>query len=412
VSGSLDLAVPGFRASGVAAGIKKNKESKTGSHESKTRCNGELDLGLIISDTPVTVAGVFTENRVKAAPLLLSKERVGAKGKVRGVVVNSGNANACTGKRGAEDARTTVDVIEGVLGLKSGEVLVCSTGVIGVPLPIDKIIEAVPLLTGSLAAGGFKDFSRAIMTTDVFPKTVAGFIKVGKKTVKITGIAKGAGMICPNMATLLVFFMTDAGISRALLQKIIKEAVDASFNSIVVDNDASTNDTVLAFASGASGVTLKAGTKGLVSFKDLLRLLSIDLAKMIVKDGEGATRFVELDIVGAASLAEADRAARALATSMLVKTAFFGGDPNWGRIMAALGAAGIRFNPDKVDITFGRVMVAKDGLDTGREKTAAREMKKKEVSVVVDLKAGKATRRLWTTDLGHDYVELNSAYRT
>ncbi len=405
MSGSLNLEVSGFQASGVAAGIKKNKESKTG-------YNNELDLGLIISDKLVTVAGVFTENRVKAAPLLLSKERVGLKGKVRGVVVNSGNANACTGKQGAEDARAAVDVIEGVLGLKSGELLVCSTGVIGVPLPVDKIIEAVPMLTGSLASGGFEDFSRAIMTTDAFSKTVTGSVKVGNKTVKITGIAKGAGMICPNMATLLVFFMTDAAISRALLQKALKEAVDASFNSIVVDNDASTNDTVLAFASGASGVSLKAGTNGFASFKDLLRLLSIDLAKMIVKDGEGASRFVELDIVGAASLAEADRAARALATSMLVKTAFFGGDPNWGRIMAALGAAGIRFDPDKVDITFGKVMVAKAGLDTGREKAAAREMKKKEVRVMVDLKAGKALRRLWTTDLGHDYVELNSAYRS
>ncbi len=299
-----------------------------------------------------------------------------------------------------------------MLGLKSGDLLVCSTGVIGVPLPIDKIIEAAPALTGSLAAGGFEDFSHAIMTTDAFSKTVTGSVKVGNKTVKITGIAKGAGMICPNMATLLVFFMTDAAISRALLQKALKEAVDASFNSIVVDNDASTNDTVLAFASGVSGVTYKAGTKEFASFKDLLRLLSIDLAKMIVKDGEGAKRFIELDLIGAASLAEADRAARALATSMLVKTAFFGGDPNWGRIMAALGAANIRFDPGKVDITFGKVMVAKGGLDTGREKAASREMKKKEVRVTVDLKAGKARRRLWTTDLGHDYVELNSAYRS
>ncbi len=405
MSGSLNLGVPGFQASGVAAGIKKNKGSGAG-------CHAELDLGLIISDVPVTVAGVFTENSVKAAPLILSKERVGAKVKVRGVVVNSGNANACTGKQGEQDARTTVDVIEGVLGLKVGELLVCSTGVIGVPLPIDKIIEAAPVLTGSLAAGGLEDFSRAIMTTDAFSKTVTGSVKVGSKTVKITGIAKGAGMICPNMATLLVFFMTDVAISRALLQKALKEVVDASFNSIVVDNDASTNDTVLAFASGVSGVTYKAGTEGFASFKNLLRLLSIDLAKMIVKDGEGATRFIELDIVGAASLVEADRAARTLATSMLVKTAFFGGDPNWGRIMAALGAAGIRFNPDKVDISFGGVMVAKDGLDTGREQVAAKAMKKKEVKVVVDLKAGKATRRLWTTDLGHGYVELNSAYRS
>jgi len=402
VSGSLKVA--GFRASGVPAGIKKKKQSKTG--------YDELDLGLIVSDVPAIVAGVFTENRVKAAPLLLSKERVGAKNKVRGVVVNSGNANACTGRQGEQDARATVDVVEGVLGLKSGELLVCSTGVIGVPLPVDKIIEAVPALVGGLSPSGTADFSRAIMTTDAFTKTTSGTIKVGNKTVKITGIAKGAGMICPNMATLLVFFMTDAAISRALLQKALKEAVDASFNSIVVDNDASTNDTVLAFANGASGVSLKAGSNGLAAFKKLLSALSIDLAHKIVKDGEGATRFIELDLVGAATAAEADRAARALTTSILVKTAFFGGDPNWGRIMAALGSADIRFDPDKVDITFGKIKVARGGLDTGREKAAAREMKKKEVRVTVDLKAGKASRRLWTTDLGHNYVELNSAYRS
>ncbi|VAV83920.1 Glutamate N-acetyltransferase @ N-acetylglutamate synthase [hydrothermal vent metagenome] len=402
MSGSLKVA--GFRASGVPAGIKKKKQSKTG--------YDELDLGLIVSDVPAIVAGVFTENRVKAAPLLLSKERVGAKNKVRGVVVNSGNANACTGRQGEQDARATVDVVEGVLGLKSGELLVCSTGVIGVPLPVDKIIEAVPALVGGLSPSGTADFSRAIMTTDAFTKTTSGTIKVGNKTVKITGVAKGAGMICPNMATLLVFFMTDAAISRALLQKALKEAVDASFNSIVVDNDASTNDTVLAFANGASGVSLKAGSNGLAAFKKLLSALSIDLAHKIVKDGEGATRFIELDLVGAATAAEADRAARALTTSILVKTAFFGGDPNWGRIMAALGSADIRFDPDKVDITFGKIKVARGGLDTGREKAAAREMKKKEVRVTVDLKAGKASRRLWTTDLGHNYVELNSAYRS
>jgi glutamate N-acetyltransferase/amino-acid N-acetyltransferase len=395
VSGSLNVA--GFRAGGVAAGIKKK---------------GELDLALILSDLPATVAGVFTENRVKAAPLLLSKERVSAKKKVRGVVVNSGNANACTGRKGHRDAKAMTGAVERELGLQNGEILVCSTGVIGVPLPIDKITKAVPDLIGSLSATGFKKTSRAIMTTDAFLKTVVGSVKVGSKIIKITGIAKGAGMICPNMATLLVFFMTDADISRALLQKTLKDVVDGSFNSIVVDNDASTNDTVLAFANGASGVTVKAGSKGLVSFKKLLSSLSVELAKMIVKDGEGAKRFIELDVTGAATKAEADRAARALATSMLVKTAFFGGDPNWGRIMAALGSADISFDPDSVDITFGGVKVAKNGLDTGREKEAARAMRKKEVKVVVALKAGKATRRLWTTDLGHDYVELNSAYRS
>jgi glutamate N-acetyltransferase/amino-acid N-acetyltransferase len=395
LSGSLNVA--GFRATGVSAGIKKK---------------GELDLALILSDVPATVAGVFTENRVKAAPLLLSKERVAAKNKVRGVVINSGNANACTGKKGQRDAKKTADAVEGALGLDSGDILVCSTGVIGVPLPIDKITKAVPNLIDKLSKSSFQDAAHAIMTTDKFSKTASGIIKVGGKAVKITGIAKGAGMICPNMATLLVFFMTDAAVGRALLQKTLKDAVDGSFNSIVVDNDASTNDSVLAFANGVSGVSIKAGSRGLASFRKLLCSLSVELAKMIVKDGEGAKRFVELDIIGARTVAEADKAARALATSMLVKTAFFGADPNWGRIMAALGAAGIRFDPDKVDITFGGVKVARNGLDTGREKEAAREMKKKEVKVTVSLKAGRATRRLWTTDLGHDYVELNSAYRS
>lgn len=391
------LMVPGFRAAGVACGLKKT---------------GALDLALIISDTKAEVAGVFTKNKVKAAPVLLDIKRV-KKGVSRGVIVNSGNANVSAGRAGVLSALRMAAAVEKGLGLKSGEILVASTGVIGVMPAIEKIEAGAPGLIRGLSSEGLTDAAQAIMTTDAFEKTATARGRIHGKTVTVAGIAKGAGMICPDMATMLSFIMTDANIRHPALRKALKEAVDLSFNSIAVDNDTSTNDTVLIFANGVSnGSEIKSGTADFKTFCKMLNEVALKLAHLIVKDGEGATKFIEIDIKGAATTSDAKKAAKTIATSMLVKTAFFGADPNWGRIMAALGRAGIRMKEDRVDITLNGVPVARGGMDTGKEKEAAKVMKEKEVNMTVNLGAGKAAWRFWTTDLTYEYVKINSAYRT
>ncbi|HAO92500.1 MAG TPA: ornithine acetyltransferase [Deltaproteobacteria bacterium] len=391
-----EFIVPGFKAAGVVAGIKKN---------------GRRDLALILSDVPASSAALFTTNKVKAAPVLLGIERI-KKGVSRGVVVNSGNANACTGKNGMKTALAMTSYIELALGLEKGEILVSSTGVIGVPLPYEKVEAAVPALIASLSYKGLGPATEAIMTTDAFPKSAVREIKIGSKTVTIGGIAKGAGMICPNMATLLSYFMTDARIRPSLLKKALKVAVDASFNSILVDNDTSTNDTSMIFANGVSGVEIKDATPGYRAFLKALTEVSVSLAQMIVRDGEGATRFLEISVKGAGSNKDAKKGARTVAESQLVKTAFFGGDPNWGRILAALGRAGIALKEDKVSIVFNGIEVVRNGLDTGKETEAADAIKTRDVAVAIDLKSGKGSAKLWTTDLSYEYVKINSAYRT
>lgn len=392
-----ELRVPGFRAAGAAAGIKKN---------------GKKDLAVIVSDSPASVAGVFTTNSVKAAPVLLDMKRI-KKGLASGLIVNSGNANACTGKEGMRNAEAMAETAERALGLKKGSVLVASTGVIGVPLPIEKVEKGLPLLSRSLGYEGLGPAAEAMMTTDAFPKKTVMKAKIGGVEVTLAGIAKGAGMICPDMATMLAFFFTDARIKAPALSKALKAAVDLSFNSIIVDNDTSTNDTVLAFANGAgNGGEIREGTREFDSFIRLLTAASTELAHMIVKDGEGATRFVEIEVSGAASAADAKKAARTVAESYLCKTAFFGGDPNWGRIIAAIGRAGVRMREERTAVSFNGVQVVLKGLDTGKEKEAARAMKKKELLVLVDIGAGKASSRVWTTDLTYEYVKINSAYRT
>lgn len=391
------LRVTGFRAAGVAAGIKKN---------------GRKDLALIVSDKPAQVAGLFTTNSVKAAPVLLDMKRV-KRGVASGLIVNSGNANACTGKDGMKKAEAMTDLAEKALGLKKGSILVCSTGVIGVPLPIEKVASGLPHAARSLGYDGLPSAGEAMMTTDAFQKTGERKAKIGGREVVIAGLCKGAGMICPNMATMLAFFMTDADIKAPLLAEALKSAVNASFNSIIVDNDTSTNDTVLAFANGMSGAPeIKAGTKEFRQFTALLTSLSVELAQMIVRDGEGATRLVEIEVKGAQSSDEARAACRTVAESFLCKTAFFGGDPNWGRVMAAIGRAGIRMKEERVSIEFNGVKVVEKGLDTGKEKEAARAMKQATLVVSVDLKAGKKSERVWTSDLTYEYVKINSAYRT
>ncbi len=392
------LRVPGFRASAVSAGLKRR---------------GAHDMAMILSDSPLTVAGLFTTNAVKAAPVLLDMERTkGVDAKTRGIIINSGNANACTGDAGLADAHETAELAESALGLEEGEMLVASTGVIGVPLPMDKIRAAVPVLADGLSCGGFCDASKAILTTDAFTKTVIVKKKINGKVISLLGIAKGAGMINPNMATMLAFLMTDAGISKAPLKSALKAACRDSFNSIAVDNDTSTNDTVLIFANGRSGVVIKRGTEGYEGFASLLNEATKRLAMMIVKDGEGATRFIEILIEGASTDVDARRAARTIATSYLVKTAFFGADPNWGRVAAALGRAGIKMDEARMDIYFNGVAAATGGLDAGAEKQAARAMKKKNVALRVNLNMGSGKAVFWTTDLSYDYVKINSAYRT
>lgn len=396
-SKALSIEVPGFKASGISCGIKKN---------------GRPDLALILSDVPAIVAGVFTRNSVKAAPVVLDMKRV-LRRTSRGVVINSGNANACTGRRGDRDAERTASLVEEGLGLSKGDIMVCSTGVIGVPLPVERIRSGRARLIRGLKSGGLLKAARAIMTTDAFPKAASGTARIAGKTVTVAGIAKGAGMICPDMATMLAFLITDAKIKPQALKPALRSAVDISFNSIIVDNDTSTNDTVLLYANGVSPAPeIRPGTPAFKAFSSLLNEVSLKLAHMIVRDGEGATRFIEIDIKGAGSALDAGRAARAVAESMLVKTAFFGGDPNWGRIIAALGRTGIKIREDKVDIAFNGIEVARGGLDTGNEKKAARALKAKEVAVEIDLHAGGYSKKLWTTDLSYDYVRINSAYRT
>lgn len=390
--------VPGFRSAGIRCGIKKK--------------SGAPDLAVIVSDRPATVAGVFTRNKVQAAPVLFDKKRV-RKGLSRGVVVNSGNANACTGTRGYVDTERTASVVEAALGLEKGDLLVCSTGVIGVPLPVKKIEAAAPDLAASLAPDGFLSSARAMMTTDAFPKTAFKRVRIGGRLVTIGGVAKGAGMICPDMATMLAFLATDADVPARTLRKALNEAVEGSFNSISVDNDSSTNDTVLAFASGASKAEkIRPGTEAFRKFTAALTHVASELARMIVMDGEGATRLITIDIKGAASGKEAKKGAMTAATSMLVKTAFFGGDPNWGRVVAALGRAGIKINPDKVDMSLNGVQVVAKGMDTGAEARAARAIKAAEVTVDVDLHIGRGSATVWTSDLSYEYVRINSEYRT
>lgn len=393
------LIVKGFKASGISAGIKKN---------------GKKDFALIVSETPCAIAGVFTKNSVKAAPVIIDMERV-KKGSSRGVVINSGNANACTGKRGHKDALDILTRVEKELSLKKGDLLISSTGVIGDFLPKEKMLVAVQTLVKSLDVRGWVSATEAIRTTDTkaYLKTAFGTKNISGVKVSILGIAKGAGMICPDMATMLSFFVTDANIKTGVLKKALKEAVGLSFNRISVDNDASTNDTVLVFANGMSrGRGITYGTKEYNAFTRLLSELALKLAKMIVRDGEGATKLIEIRIKGARSDKEAEKAARKIASSPLVKTAFFGGDPNWGRIVCAAGCSGARMAPDKVDVVLSGVKVVKNGSPTGSEIEAARRLKQKDILLTIDFKLGKGTYAFWTSDLTHEYVRINSAYRS
>lgn len=391
--------VKGFQFSAVEAAIKKP---------------GRLDLGLIFSETPASVAAVFTTNKVKAAPVLLCMDRVKS-GSCQAIVVNSGNANACTGVRGMDDAVKTARLVAESLGLPDESVLVSSTGVIGQQLAMDRLQAGITPLVEGLSSGTLDDVARAIMTTDTFPKMETRSGEIDGVPYSIAGIAKGAGMIMPNMATMLAFLVTDAAVEQEWLQRAFREAVDASFNMITVDGDTSTNDTALIFANGASGNTpIGEGSPAASGFVAQMRDVLLSLARQIVRDGEGATKFVNLRVVNARSTAEAKQVAMAIGNSMLVKTAFFGEDANWGRIIAAVGYSGAYVEQDRIDIFFDSVLMAANGIFAGGDAEArgTEVLKQKEFTVTVDLKVGQGAATAYTSDLSYDYVKINADYRT
>jgi glutamate N-acetyltransferase / amino-acid N-acetyltransferase len=399
-----ELQCPGFRAAGTASGIKKD---------------GSLDLGLIVADTPVRVAAVFTKNRVWAAPLIVAKERV-ENNSVKAVLVNSGNANACTGDGGISDAKETTDHVANLLNLPTQGVIPASTGVIGANLPVDKINTASESLVSSLSPVGFLDCARAMMTTDTFPKIVKRTFSADDSNIKrgytILGMVKGAGMIRPDMATMLSFVVTDAPLKKEVLDYALREAVKTSFNAITIDGDTSTNDIVVLMSGGDPQETTSAEiTEELEKvFKENLDILLKDLARLIVKGGEGATKLVTINIKGAPDKQTASDVAFRVANSPLVKTAFFGEDPNWGRIMGAMGCIEGDFNPMKADIFFGDILLVSNGIGKGIncEKRAAEIMKNREFDITIDLKGGNSTFTVLTSDLSLDYIKINADYRS
>ncbi|HBI14592.1 MAG TPA: ornithine acetyltransferase [Desulfobulbaceae bacterium] len=394
------MQIKGFTAAAVKAGI---------------RYQDRLDLGLIFSEVPAVAAGVFTTNKVKAAPLLLDMERLG-KGQAQAVLVNSGNANACTGNEGKRMARETSAMVARQLGMDEGLVQVASTGVIGQALDLKPFEEAVPRLVASLAADGFDDVARAIMTTDTVPKSSFRQINIDGTEVSLLAIAKGSGMIMPDMATMLCFLMTDAQIVYPELQAIIRTSVDGTFNRITVDGDTSTNDMVLALANGAAGNRWidEDNPDGRESFAAAVMAMFKDLALQIVADGEGATKLVTVRVVGARDDEGAMRAAQTIANSSLVKTAFFGEDANWGRIIAALGRSGCYLDPDRVAIYFDEVQMVRDGVGLGdkAEEACSSVLRQDHFTVTVDLQDGSGTAEVYTCDFSLDYVRINADYRS
>jgi len=388
---------PGFQTAGVASGLKKN---------------GKKDFGLIYSEVPVSVAAMFTRNLVKAAPVLLDQQRT-ANGSCRAVIVNSGNANCCTGEQGMQDAIRMGRLAAQGLMVDEEDVLVASTGVIGEPLPVEKIESAAPGLIKALAPDGIADFAEAIMTTDTVAKVVSRRGELAGKAFTVSGAIKGAGMIRPDMATMLCFVMTDIVAQPEVLQAMLKKAVDRSLNRMTVDGDTSTNDTVLLMANGYSKVEVISAEQKNV-FQAVLDEVMIGLAKWLIKDAEGATKLVEIVVQGAGSKPEAHKIADTVANSPLFKTALFGEDANWGRILAAVGRAGIPVDPEKIDIFFGSVQIVKNGLGCGQkiEAEATRVLKQEEFAVTIDLNLGREMETVFTCDFSIDYVKINADYRT
>ena len=391
------LMCPGFTAAGIASGLKKN---------------GKKDLGLLFSRIPANVAGLFTQNRVQAAPVILGRERIKS-GLCQAVIVNSGNANCCTGDQGMRHAAAMARVAASGLGIAENLVLPASTGVIGQPLAIEKIEKAVPDLIKALTSEGVSDLANAIMTTDTLPKMTSRQGAMDGKPFTVTGVAKGSGMIRPDMATMLCFVFTDIGASPELLKEVLYVAAEKSFNRITVDGDTSTNDTVFIMANGLSGAFIE-DPEQQQSFQAILNDVLIHLAKQIVKDGEGATKLVEILVKGARTDKDAYKIADTVANSNLVKTALFGEDANWGRILAAAGRAYVPLDPNTTDIFFDDVLMVKNGRGCGDtvEAEATMILKKPEFVITVDLNMGNGSASMFTCDFSIDYVKINADYRS
>ncbi len=391
------IKVPGFLGSGISSGIKKN---------------GKKDLGLIFSKVPAKVSGVFTTNVVKAAPVLLGMERVKS-GYCQAVVINSGNANVGTGKRGLHDANLTAKLVANKLSIDESLVIPSSTGVIGVYLNMEKIKSAIPDLVSGLSEDGLSDTAEAIMTTDKFPKYAEAQISVDGKTGTICAIGKGAGMIAPNMATMLCFILTDINIDRKAQKIALKNAVDVSFNRIIVDGDMSTNDTVLILSNGTlENSPIKVGNKNYRKLEKALTKLTAEVAEMIVRDGEGATKVVRIIVKGAKNRKDAEKISRTIGSSLLVKTALYGEDANWGRVLAAAGRAGVKFDPLKVDLYFGDHKIVKNGAEIMDESKVNHILKNPSFTITLDMKSGKSSYFVVASDITMDYLKLNAQYRT
>ena len=392
-------AVAGIRAAGLHAGIKA-AEAK--------------DVALIVTDAPATAAGVFTKNSVTAAPVLICREHL-SEGYAQAVIVNSGNANACTGEVGMANARRMAAVTAEQLGIDANLVLVSSTGVIGQQLPMDKIENGIQTAVNALSPEGGADAAEAIMTTDTHPKSVAVEIEIGDTPVRIGGIAKGSGMIAPNMATMLSYLTTDVRINAETLQAALNRVVDDTYNLLTVDTDRSTNDTVLILATGYAdnAEIVTADTEDYETFCEGLQFVCTELVKMLARDGEGATKLVEVVVKRAKNRDNAEKAARAVAESPLVKTAVFANDANWGRIMMAIGKSGAEFDPYQVDVWLADYRLVKNGMDAGYDEDEATALFSQDpVRITIDLRAGDTEITMWTCDYSYDYIRINADYRT
>lgn len=394
------VAPAGFQAGSVSCGIKIAKDS--------------LDLGIIFSVYPATGAALFTTNQIYAAPVKLSRKIID-RGCVRAFIVNSGNANACTGEQGYKDAEEMVRIAARCLKISEEELLVASTGIIGRPLPMDKIAAGIQTAVNSLGntpAHG-NDMARAIMTTDTKQKAIAVRLKIDKKDVTVGGITKGAGMIAPNLATMLCFLTTDVSMPASLLNECLRNSAESSFNRITIDGHMSTNDTIAIIANGASGVNLLSKNDDLRLFQQGLDYVTSSLAKAIVMDGEGATKFVQIDVIGTRSRSEAARIARSIADSPLVKTALNGEDPNWGRIVSAAGYAGVELDESKTTLSINDILIFAKGIPTQCDLNAlSRSMKNRNITIRLELGLGDSKDTVWTCDLSHEYVTINADYHT
>ncbi len=394
--------VPGMKAAGVTAGFKKS---------------GAPDFALVFSETPANFTGVFTSCTFAAAPVLLDREKVLRGGFLRAFAINSGNANACTGETGLANARRSCEIAAKALGISADEVAVASTGRIGVQMPMELIERGIALAVPALSHDGGAAASRAIMTTDTLPKAAAVQITLGGKKITIGAMTKGAGMIDPKLtaphATMLCCIATDVKAENAVLAEMLQPCAEDSFNRITVDGDMSTNDTVILMANGVSGYELKRNTPEFEQFRAALLAVMQDLARRMVMDGEGSTKFVTVKVIHAASRADAKLAAEAVGNSLLCKTAWFGNDPNWGRVVAALGYSGALLDPDKCDVYFDDTAVVRNGGDAGVPESDLVPIVSKSAFVITcDLRDGDASHRVWTSDISHEYVNINADYHT